>query len=420
MSQADVVAATSADLLKPPDRAGLEALTRASADSTRGRVLIVGPNARVVADSAGASTVGVSYASRPEIAAALRGRRIQDQRVSRSLGESILATAVPVLRYGHTIGAVRITQSVAAVQRSVRRTAIELALVAATVLLLGLLAGALIARQIARPLARLQRAAGRLADGDLTATAPVEGTSEQRSLSRSFNDMAARLGRMIAGQREFIADASHQLRTPLTALRLRLEEASASSTDQDVRAQLDAGTAEVDRLAGIVDELLLLSRAEEQDLPPEDVDLREAALRAVRRWEPRARAEGLTLVLEPDTSEPAGRATVRCSSMDVDRALDALIENAVDYAREGGRIELACGPGWIEVRDRGPGLDPAETERVFDRFHRGTARRSTPGGSGLGLAIARALTRTWGGDATIRNRPGGGATARVELPVKQP
>ena len=180
MSQADVVAATSADLLKPLDRGGLQALTQASAASTRGRVLIVAAGGRVVADSAGPSTLGLSYASRPEIAAALRGSRVQDQRTSRSLGESILATAVPVLRFGRPVGAVRITQSVAAVQRSVRRTVVELALVAATVLILGLLAGALIARQVARPLGRLERAARRLSEGDLSATAPVEGSVEQR------------------------------------------------------------------------------------------------------------------------------------------------------------------------------------------------------------------------------------------------
>ncbi len=414
MSQADVVAATSADLLRPLDRNGLQVLTEASAASTRGRVLIVGANGRIVADSAGSSTAGASYASRPEIAAALKGHRVQDQRVSRTLGESILATAVPVLRYGRPVGAVRITQSVAAVQRSVRRTVVELALVAGAVLLLGLLAGVLIARQVAQPLGRLERAARRLAGGDLTATAPVEGSVEQRSLSRSFNEMAARLGRMIGSQREFVADASHQLRTPLTALRLRLEEARAGSTNAEARGQLDAGVAEVDRLAAIVDELLQLSQAEERELPAEAVDLPEAARRAVARWRVRAEAEGV--VLSAERSAPAA---VRSASSDVDRVLDVLLENALLYAGAGRAIEIATGAGWVEVRDRGPGFEPGEEEDVFERFHRGGAGRAARAGSGLGLSIARTIARAWGGEVSVRNRPGGGAVARLELPVVQ-
>ncbi len=412
MSQADVVAATSADLLRPLDKAGLQVLSQASAATTRGRVLIVGPNGRVLADSGGSSTLGVSYASRPEIAAALQGHRVQDQRASRTLGESILATAVPVLRFGRPVGAVRITQSVAAVQRSVRRTVVELALVAGAVLLLGLMAGVLIARQVAQPLGRLERAARRLADGDLAATAPVEGSIEQRSLSRSFNEMAARLGRVIGAQREFVADASHQLRTPLTALRLRLEEARASSTSAEVSEQLDAGAAEVDRLAAIVEELLLLSRAEERDVPAEPVDLHEASARAIARWQVRAQAEGVAL-----TAAQSAPIAARGASSDVDRVLDVLLENALLYGRAGGEIELAAGAGWLEVRDRGPGLAPGEEERVFERFHRGGAGRSASGGSGLGLSIARALARAWGGDVSIQNRPGGGAVARLDLPV---
>jgi hypothetical protein len=165
LSQADVVAATSADLLSPPNTAELGALVHSSGASVRGRVLIVDARGVAVADSVGSSVLGTSYASRPEVAAALRGRAVQTQRASHSLGENILATAVPVLRRGSTIGAVRITQSVAAVQHAVRSTVAKLVLVAGTVLLLGLLAGGVIARQVALPLRRLEGTAGRLAGG---------------------------------------------------------------------------------------------------------------------------------------------------------------------------------------------------------------------------------------------------------------
>jgi len=415
LSQADVVAATSSDLLSPPNVAELGALVRSSGASVRGRVLIVNARGLVVADSVGPSTLASNYSSRPEVAAALRGRSVQTQRASHSLGENILATAVPVLRRGSTIGAVRVTQSVAAVQHAVQSTVAKLALVAGTVLLLGLLAGGVIARQVALPLRRLEIAAGRLADGDLSARAKVEGSSEQRSLSASFNEMADRVQRLIGAQREFVADASHQLRTPLTALRLRLEEARSGGVGPAVAADLDAGTAEVDRLAAIVDELLVLSRAEDRELQGERVDLSDAVSRAVERWH--AAAEAREIELRP-VGEGAGVAW--CARADLDRALDALIENALLYAPAGSEVTIAAAEGRIEVRDRGPGLEPGEEQLVFERFHRGRAGRRGPAGTGLGLAIARTLARAWHGDARLGSRAGGGTVAVLEFPAAGP
>jgi signal transduction histidine kinase len=415
LSQADVVAATSADLLSPPSTAELGALVRSSGASVRGRVLIVNVRGGVVADSTGSSTLANNYTSRPEIAAALRGRAVQTQRASRSLGENILATAVPVLRRGSVIGAVRITQSVTAVQHAIRSTIAKLALVAGTVLLLGLLAGGVIARQVALPLRRLEGTARLLAGGDLAARAVVEGSSEQRSLSASFNEMADRVQRLIGAQREFVADASHQLRTPLTALRLRLEEAGAVGVGPGVAAELEAGTAEVDRLAAIVDELLVLSRAEDRELKGEAVDLPDAVERAVERWQ--AAAEAREIALSP-VGVQAG--TAWCARADLDRALDALIENALSYSPAGGEVTVIAGDGRIEVRDRGPGLAPGENELVFERFHRGRAGQQGPAGSGLGLAIARTLARAWHGDARLGNRPDGGAIAVLEFPAAGP
>jgi two-component system, OmpR family, sensor kinase len=412
LSQADVVAATSADLLRPPRAAELGALARSSGASVRGRVLIVDVQGRVLADSAGAQTLGSSYAGRPEIAAALRGRQLQTQRASHSLGENILATAVPVLLGRRTIGAVRITQSVAAVQHAVAGTIAKLALLAGIVLALGLLAGAVIARQVALPLRRLEATASRLAGGELSARAVVEGSSEQRSLGASFNEMADRVQRMVTAQRDFVADASHQLRTPLTALRLRLEEAGALGVSSDAAAQLGAGTTEVDRLAVMIDELLVLSRAEERELPGYRVDLSDVVRRALGRWQALAEARRISL-----RHEGASAGMVWCDTQDLDRALDVLLENAISYSPAGAAVTLIEQAGKIEVRDAGPGLRAGEEELVFERFHRGSAGTHGPPGSGLGLAIARTIARAWRGEATLRNHPGGGAVAVLEFPV---
>jgi signal transduction histidine kinase len=410
LSQADVVAATSADLLSPPNLGALSAVVRSSAATVRGRVLVVDSRGLVLADSADSATLHSSYRSRPEIAAALRGSAVQTQRQSRTLGESILATAVPVVHGGRAIGAVRVTQSVAAVQRAVNSTVAKLALIAGTVLLLGLLAGGLIARQVALPLRRLQEAAERIEGGDLSARAIVEGSSEQRSLATSFNEMAGRVQRLLTAQREFVADASHQLRTPLTALRLRMGEARAAGVSAQASAELDVGAAEIDRLAVIVDELLVLSRAEDRQAAVEQVDLRDAARRARERWLIAAHTEEIDLNVVDE-----GGGTVVCSGADLDRALDVLVENAVRYSPAGSEVTIASAAARIEVRDRGPGLAPGEERVVFERFHRGRAGRQGPSGSGLGLATAQALARGWHGDAGLRNRDGGGAVGMLEF-----
>ena len=131
------------------------------------------------------------------------------------MAADILATAVPIVRHGEVVGAVRITQRISDVHHAVRRSLVELVLVGAAVLLMGLLAGSLIARQIARPLRRLERTARSIAAGELEARALEEGSAEQRSLAVSFNEMTARLRELLDAQQRFIADASHQLRTPL-------------------------------------------------------------------------------------------------------------------------------------------------------------------------------------------------------------
>lgn len=412
-AQADLVAATAADLLGAGQRRELSTLARTAATSLRGRILVVGATGGVLVDSAGPAQVGVSYESRPEIEAALSGRQVQVQRASRTLGREILATAVPIIRNGRPVGAVRVTQSIAAVNSAVRRAQLGVVLIGLIVLALGLAAGAIIAAQVGRPIRRLQDVARRVARGELGARAAIEGSREQKSLAVSFNDMTERIARLLEVQREFVADASHQLRTPLTGLRLRLEEARAHRMSPEASKELDAAVGEVDQLARTVHQLLALSGGGERQAPTQPLDLDDLAASAVRRWEPIAKARGIAL------SHCRGDVlrTAWAGWPEAERALDCLLENAVTYSPPGTRIELISGPGRIEVRDRGPGLADDEQDAVFERFHRGRAARSGPSGSGLGLAIARELARAWNGEVTIENRDGGGAVASLLLPT---
>ena len=236
----------------------------------------------------------------------------------------------------------RITQSVEAVRRATRTSILGLVAVGGLVLLLGLGAGALIARQIARPLRRLDDAAARLGHGDLSTRVPVEGSAEQQGLARTFNEMGARLERLVEGQREFVADASHQLRTPLSGMRLRLEEARATGD----REEIDAALREVDRLSAMVSELLVLSQAGEVDAPAEEIDLGAAAREAAARF------DGRVTALAGAPTQP-----VHAAPADVERTLDALIENALHYG--GGDVTLVAAPR----RDRRPRRGPRHRPR---------------------------------------------------------
>ena len=411
-AQADVLAATAADLLAPARRGELQALVTTSGATVRGRVIVVDGQGRLLADSAGPGLAGTSYGQRPEIRAALGGHTDQRTRHSSTLDQDLLATAVPIRSATRppAVGAVRVTQSVDAVHRAVRRTIIGLVLIGAVVLAVGLIAGLVIARTIARPMRGLDRAARRVAAGDLEARATIDGSTEQRALARTFNDMTRRVARLVRSQQDFVADASHQLRTPLTGLRLRLEEARAQVDSPGAIAELDAGMTEVDRLAQILEELLVLSRAGERELPGTEVDLGDAAERAAERWSQAAAERGQRIDAEV---EAAGSAW--CAAADLDRVLDVLVENALRYSPAASAVLIVAGPHRVEVLDDGPGPALGEEEAVFERFHRGRAGRGGPPGTGLGLPIARELAGEWDATVALEARTDGGGRAVVHF-----
>ena len=301
----------------------------------------------------------------------------------------------------------RITQSVDAVQRAVWSATIGLVLVGLIVLGLGLAAGALLAASIVRPLRRLASAARRAGEGDLSVRVPIEGSREQREVAGAFNEMTGRVQRMVDAQRDFVADASHQLRTPLTGLRLRLEEAAATA-DGPAAEQVEGALEEVDRLSGVVTELLVLSEAGAARPPDAATDLLAAARRACERWSSH----------DVELSVAGQASLVRSTAADLDRILDVLIENAIDYGPPGQSIAISVSPGSVAVTDGGPGLAPGEEETIFARFHRGSVgRASRRRGTGLGLPIARELAARWDGTVTLANAPGRGAVATVTLPL---
>jgi signal transduction histidine kinase len=275
-----------------------------------------------------------------------------------------------------------------------------------TVLIAGVLMTVLVvlvARRIARPLARLSDAADRLGRGETVAPLTEEGPADVRRTTRAFNDMRARLERFVQDRTRMIAAIAHDLRTPITALRLRLE----FLPDDENRRRMEAS---LDDMAQMTESSLAFARDDAALETSRNVDL--AALLDVIAEEYRAR--GHEVHFESDRRVP-----LVCRPGALKRALGNLVDNAVTYGGS-ARISLSCDgdTALIEVIDSGPGIPASELEHVFAPFVRlETSRNAGTGGTGLGLSIARTIIHSHGGQIRLRNRDRGLA-AQVTLPLQ--
>jgi signal transduction histidine kinase len=273
-----------------------------------------------------------------------------------------------------------------------------------------------IVRWVLRPVRDLDEAAHAVGSGKLsTHVSDRAGPPELRRLATSFNAMADSVDAAARRQREFVAQASHQLRNPLTALRLRMENAESYATDPDSREELHFALEEADRLGETVDAMLDLARAESTPDVPQSVDVSAAIRRRAQAWEV-AYAHSHT-ALEIDA--PPGMIAV-CLPDLLEHGLDALLDNALKYGRGGAVDVTARSPraGWveIEVRDTGPGLLPDEFGHAGDRFWRSPRHQNVPG-TGLGIAITRTLAEGSGGSMELAARHPHGLAVRILLPA---
>ena len=410
---ATTMASIAPDTLRRPTQARLRALAAIAyryRRTTGGRVVIVNHNGVAVIDTNARGSGVTSFGSRPEIAAALRGKVAAGTRKSETLHTRLLYVAVPVAANGRIEGAARITYPTSAVDSRVRRYWLVLTAIAAIVIAVAVMVGIAIASFMAKPLRELEAAASAVGGGDLTARAPEdEGPPEVRSLAAVFNETVTKLERLLASQEEFVADASHQLRTPLTALRLRLENLARDVTPSG-RAELEGAVAEVDRLGNLVEALLALARADIRREPAGRVDVEAVVRDRLRAWSALADERSIRLV-----GVYGGVPDARTAEERVRQVLDNLLENAVEAAPTGTSVtvQTTAAPAWVElhVLDEGPGLTPEQRERAFDRFWRNRDGE----GSGLGLAIVRRLVEHDGGAVELRSGPERGLEAIVRL-----
>jgi signal transduction histidine kinase len=323
-----------------------------------------------------------------------------------------LLVAVPVGDDGNTSGVAVLARSDDPVNDRTAAIWAWLALTGLGMLAAGIGFAFWLGRWAARPLTVLGASAAHFGDGVLESRAPTgTGPREVQELSEVFNRMAERTQSLIGSHREWVADVSHQLRTPLTALRLRVDVLADETDDEATLTEMAGLQVELARLGRLVDGLLAVARAETSVPRPETVRADEIAADRVAAWEPVAHERGLTLharALQP--------AATRLGPGDLEQVLDNLIANALDSVPEGGTIEVEteATEDWAELRvvDNGPGMSPLARENAFRRFG-----QSQTGGNGLGLAIVHRLAAANGAEVALTETPGGGLTALLRLPL---
>ncbi|MEW6583678.1 MAG: HAMP domain-containing sensor histidine kinase [Actinomycetota bacterium] len=274
----------------------------------------------------------------------------------------------------------------------------------------------LLARPILRRVDRLSQASKGIAAGDLATRAPVDGPAELAALGRAFNDMAGSLEDLFGAHRELVTAASHDLRTPIAAMRAMIEALEDGLAEPG--HYLPALRAQVETLGRLVDDLFELARIDAGVLT---LELREARIdvlvdTCLRGFEAEARARRITL----EARVADGLPPVRCAPDSVQRVLSNLLVNALRHTPADGSVAVLVepdGPGngvRVIVQDSGEGFTPESLRRAFDRFWRGDRARTEPG-AGLGLAIARGLVEAQGGRVWAENRPEGGARMSFTL-----
>lgn len=409
----------------------LEILAQRFTQNATSQISVVDFNGNVILTSL--SAIPTNQAASAEIQMALAGRIGHAVRWDPVSRQTMIYAAAPVRRLGRPLFAVQISMPFAEVTRETRRFWLGLGFIAFLAALAAALAGWWLAATVVRPVGRLQQAAARLAAGALDARVSERETGgivEIAQLAVAFNHMAARVQEMMNRQRAFVANASHELRTPITNIKLRAEALSTGALDDRPVAERFAREieGEADRLGRLASDLLTLSRQDvgaHRPIAPEQLDLGALATQVVEEMMLRGQKAGVTLrvVTEPGLplawADPEGLYSV----------LTNLLDNALQHTPSGGQITVSLAheaPHLVlRVSDTGVGIPAEDLPHIFERFYRVDKARSrqravVSSGAGLGLAIVEGIVREHGGTVAAESTLGQGTTITVRLPTAPP
>lgn len=385
-----------------------------SGDAT---AIVVDKSGFLIASTALRFSIGSDYATRPEVAAALLGNPTFGTRLSNTVGGELLYVAVPVYSGANVEGVVRITIPIATLDSRVQGQLNGLYLAGFATIVMAVLVAFVFAGTVSRPLEKLRNATDQLATGNLTAFAQPEGPQEIRQLARSFNSMADKIGGLVERQKSFAGDASHQLRTPLTALHLRLEQASSTveTSPQTAKNHLEEALNETDRLSHLVEQLLQLARTEGMTLEKSDVDITAFMNDRCNEWSYLAGEQEIIVQREIENGLSASVSVVALREI-----VDNFVDNAFEASGQHGMIWFIAESNdkgiEITIRDSGKGLTDEQHQNAFERFWRGSENANRRTGSGLGLAIVAQLSQTAGLQVELRKAPAGGVDAVLVIP----
>jgi two-component system, OmpR family, sensor histidine kinase MprB len=367
-----------------------------------GYAQLVLPDGRAVSRPGIEAELPVDEGAR-EIAMDGSGSRLDDMTVD-GVHLRVLTEALP------RGGALQVARPLDEVDRQLDRVLLVLVFVGAGGIALGAGLGALVARTALAPIDRFTRRTEQLAtDPDPSERMEVGGGEELERLARSFNATLDALERSVEAQRQLVADASHELRTPIASMRANIQtlvEADRLPVSEREALRADV-VAELDELTALVADVVELARGTAPGELTDEVRLDEIVAAVVDRARTRTGGRlGFDMRTEPTV--------VRGDPGRISRAVSNLVDNAVKWSPPGEAVELSLEGGALSVRDHGPGFDEGDLPRVFERFYRADGARGLPG-SGLGLAIVRQAAEAHGGSAEAANAPGGGALLRVSF-----
>lgn len=348
-----------------------------------------------------------------QVAAALSGQTVQQWQEGPQNGLLVLRAAYSG---SQIVGATAVQRAARPLNDQIASLWLGLGLTGLAAIILATTLSLALARWVGRPLRRLDATANRLGAGELTVRAStLMGPPETRHLAGTFNDMAGRLEALVGSHRTLVADISHQLRTPLAALRLRLELLH-DDVDPAAAGELDGALEEIARLSRLVDGLLAVARAENTQPAPVTVDLTSLVRERAAIWSPLAQERHIQLLTSP------GQASVAATPGHLEQVLDNLLANALDVTPSDGQITISVRRNdervRLEVIDSGPGMTPAQRDQAFRRFWSQPAdspSRDTTSSSGLGLAIVHRLITVDGGTIQLTNNPGPGLRVQIDL-----
>ena len=337
-------------------------------------------------------------------------------------GTRLRLVTVPIMVGGRMLGIVQVGSPLEGIEEALSQLLLILVVAVPLVLVVASLGGSFLANKALKPVDEITKTAKRIGSGDLSQRIHLEEflDDEIGRLASTFNEMIGKLERSFLQIKRFTADASHELKTPLTVLKGEIEVGlKRDRAVEEYKRILSSCLEEVDHMSRIVDDLLTLARADmgALELRRERVDLGEVAEDVWRSLQRMAEEKGLKFSLARDGEVPVWGDRDRLRQLVVN-----LVDNALKYTPSGGEVVLKVGRqdalALLSVKDTGEGIPPEDQERVFERFYRvDKARSREKGGTGLGLSICKWIAEAHGGRIWLKSEIGRGSTFTVELPL---